>query len=334
MYTSGVEVCNYFVVPGRYQKEPRWGRSGIMLLSRTPTESILWLREFCRDLSWSDCYSWIRVCVCVCGAGGRLHAIEQCVFTGLPSDDTHDIYLALSDATDSLRGRPEYRIMFRAGALWDASRGLHVLSTVSTSDEASTQTLFDAPQCTAVFTCTVAAASDYGTQLSVLEIAASLRPAPTVPVEPVEGNLIQNPSFEMGTAEWSTFSDGFSVDDRSRSGHLSVLVSNGAARQTVAFASPYPTALNLSGCSLPLAVTGATTRSGNYAVYSDAVLSDGSPLYGQNAEFSPTESDYHCEFTVISAPSGIQSLTVYTMFRNLGGSAVFDDIALLDISVQ
>lgn len=127
--------------------------------------------------------------------GGRLHALARCVYTGLPADDTEDLYLALSDTHGTLRHRPEYRIMFQRGAPWDGTRGVHSLATDVVN--VTTQSLFDAPPCTVAFVCTPSGASDFGHVLPVYEIPASLRPSPQHPAIAVEGNYIANPSFEM-----------------------------------------------------------------------------------------------------------------------------------------
>lgn len=70
-----------------------------------------------------------------------------------------------------------------------------------------------------------------------------------------------------GGNAWDAYTDGFNIDMRPYSGHLAVLVTNGAARQSIVFDAPYPSTLNLSGCSQPLAVTGASTRYLLVAVY-------------------------------------------------------------------
>eukprot|EP00041_Stephanoeca_diplocostata_P030009 m.897909 g.897909 ORF g.897909 m.897909 type:complete len:314 (+) comp23671_c0_seq6:153-1094(+) len=192
--------------------------------------------------------------------GGRLHVIEQCVFTGLPGVDTSTLYLALSDAHAALRHRPEYRILLHQGAQWEGTRGLNSLAHVTAAVNATTQPLFDAPTCTAAFVCTGSEASDFGHVLPVYDLPPLLRPSPATPVVVVEGNHITDASFESGGTSWDAYTEGFDIDTRSHSGHLSALVRNGAARQTVAFDTPYPTLLNLSGCSRPLSVTGRTTR--------------------------------------------------------------------------
>lgn len=72
---------------------------------------------------------------------------------------------------------------------------------------------------------------------------------------------------------------------------------------------------------------------GDYSLYLDVELADGTMLWGQQAAFPVGDSDWTEERVRILPPKPIKSLTFYGLFRNRSGKASFKDLTLFEANI-
>ena len=89
----------------------------------------------------------------------------------------------------------------------------------------------------------------------------------------------------------------------------------------------------------PLIVTGwsraegvAGTPSADYSVYVDIIYTDGTPLWGQTANFSRGTHGWERRTVTIAPAKPVRTLTVYALFRNTRGRVWFDDFEVREAS--
>ena len=90
-----------------------------------------------------------------------------------------------------------------------------------------------------------------------------------------------------------------------------------------------------AGAQDPLVVRGwsrAESVSGSpdagYSLYVDLTYADGTPLWGQTANFRCGAHDWELRELVIAPTRPVRSLTVYCLFRGHTGRVWFDDVSL------
>ncbi len=123
----------------------------------------------------------------------------------------------------------------------------------------------------------------------------------------------------------------FAIDEQQRHGRQqSVLADSGetgawaGVLQEVALDPAVPEPIVVSGWSRAEGVTG--TKDHNYSIYVDAVLADGSYLFGQCAEFEPGTHDWQQATYTIRAAKPVARLRVFCLLRGHHGKAWFDDL--------
>ncbi|MBL9139451.1 MAG: hypothetical protein JNK85_26515 [Verrucomicrobiales bacterium] len=161
-------------------------------------------------------------------------------------------------------------------------------------------------------------------------------------LRPVTGgaltNLARNPGFEVTNRSGTTFTgwsgapQGYRVAaGEGRSGSIAMACEATAAAgwrgasQTLTLNRSSIVPLTIRGWSRAENVTGGADN--DYALYVDVVYADGTPLWGQTANFSTGTHDWERqEFTVVPAKP-IRTLSLYCLFRgNHSGKVWFDDI--------
>jgi hypothetical protein len=154
-------------------------------------------------------------------------------------------------------------------------------------------------------------------------------------------NLILNYSFEIDNDEdglpdvWQPYEKGFDYDIsglNAKTGTRSVHVANDSLSESrgvyvgVTLNQSAAADLELSGWSKAVNVSGA--KDNDYALYADIVYQDGTPLYGQTAQFSPGTHDWEYTTKIIQPAQPMKSLSLYALFRRHTGEAWFDQIGL------
>ncbi|MBM3497732.1 MAG: hypothetical protein FJX74_03590, partial [Armatimonadetes bacterium] len=154
-------------------------------------------------------------------------------------------------------------------------------------------------------------------------------------------NLARNPGFEelqdgkpIGWVNWQT---GFqAAPGAGREGSAAVTCVRQAegeqygASQTVALNQERPTPLIVRAWSRAQEVGGSTDR--DYSLYCDLVYTDGSPLWGQVAEFAAGTHDWQQREVMVLPAKPVRSITIHCLFRNHPGQVWFDDVELHQIS--
>ena len=70
----------------------------------------------------------------------------------------------------------------------------------------------------------------------------------------------------------------------------------------------------------------------NYSIYIDIAYQDGTRLYGQSAPFETGSTDWQKKEVLVYPTKPIQSLSVYTLFRQHTGSATFRNLTLRELT--
>jgi len=153
-------------------------------------------------------------------------------------------------------------------------------------------------------------------------------------------SLVQNGAFETArdrkVASWTAFQDGYNLaPDEGRNGSAAIVCSNNdshrasGASQVISLNQRTAAPLVVRGWSKAEDVTGGPDS--GYSIYVDLLYSDGTPLWGQTANFRCGSHDWQRrEFTIIP-DKPVRSLTVHCLFRGHAGEVWFDDIAVEEL---
>ncbi len=132
---------------------------------------------------------------------------------------------------------------------------------------------------------------------------------------------------------WSAYERGFSRDG------ATFVCDNGSetsarrgAYQAVVLNQTRPAPIVASAWSKADGVTG--TADHDYSVYIDLIFTDGTPLWGQVAQFKTGTHDWQRSQVVIYPEKPVKSLSLYLMFRNHGGKVYFRDPELRVVTVS
>jgi hypothetical protein len=102
------------------------------------------------------------------------------------------------------------------------------------------------------------------------------------------------------------------------------------ASQTLTLNRTNAAPLLISGWSKAAGVTGGADS--GYALYVDLVYADGTPLWGQTAQFRTGTHDWEERRVMVFPEKPVKSLTLNCLFRGHGGQAWFDDVSVQEIS--
>ncbi|MCK5804244.1 MAG: hypothetical protein KAI66_15510, partial [Lentisphaeria bacterium] len=151
---------------------------------------------------------------------------------------------------------------------------------------------------------------------------------------PASANLLKNPGFEKGLANWAA-GKGTSVqtDANAHSGTQAVQLANPAVAQTsisqsVTLNQTQPAAVMVRAFSKAQEVSGAVGR--GYSLYVDIYYTDGTPLYGRTANFKPAAEGWQMADLYIEPKKPIRNVNVYLLLRGRTGTAWFDDVQLVE----
>lgn len=188
-------------------------------------------------------------------------------------------------------------------------------------------------------------APPHGTDVPVTAYASTglfaVAHAPLDVVTADSTNLVLNFSFEIDDNDdgvpdvWRSYVKGFVYDTtgaHARTGRRSVSVRNDSLTESrgvycsIDVNQAVPADLELSGWSKAEDVSGA--KDNDYALYVDVQYTDGTPLYGQCAQFSPGSHDWEYATKVIRPAKPIRRVSLYALFRRHTGRVWFDQIAL------
>jgi len=96
------------------------------------------------------------------------------------------------------------------------------------------------------------------------------------------------------------------------------------ASQGVALNQEQPIRLAIEGWSKAEAVSGG--QDSGYSLYVDLVHQDGSPLWGQTAQFKPGTHDWEFARTIVESDRPFKSANIHALFRGHRGTVWFRDI--------
>jgi hypothetical protein len=154
--------------------------------------------------------------------------------------------------------------------------------------------------------------------------------------------LISNPGFEQtnnGQAVgWDKYGiNGYAVDNSvHHSGNFSIRITNhdesssAGAGCTLTLNQTLPAPIQISGWSKAEFVSIESTElftASNYTIYVDIIFTDGTPLWGQFAEFNSGTHDWERRQLLIAPNKPIAEIYVYALFRYRSGAVWFDDFS-------
>jgi hypothetical protein len=182
--------------------------------------------------------------------------------------------------------------------------------------------------------------------LALLLLAPLRAAAPAMrvvtPARPA-ASLLANGGFEAlrldSPAGWQAWQRGFHVAaGEGRRGSRAVVCENHAregefgAQQTLALDRAAVAPLVFRGWSKAEDVSGSPDD--GYSLYVDLVYADGTPLWGQTADFRCGTHDWEPRELVILPEKPVRRLTVYCLFRGHTGKVSFDDVTVEEMRAE
>ena len=141
-----------------------------------------------------------------------------------------------------------------------------------------------------------------------------------VRVEPQQENLLRSDAYR-------TYGKGFEFQDgvfRCDNGTDSTV--QRGAMQTVVLNQKRPQPILAEAWSRAENVSGSPAT--GYSIYMDILYADGTPLWGQTADFATGTHDWQKKTVLVVPGKPIQSLSFYVLLRNKSGQAEFRDMKL------
>jgi len=147
--------------------------------------------------------------------------------------------------------------------------------------------------------------------------------------------LLTDGGFE-GPKSWAAFERGFEVDRQTPHGgkqsivcRSSVASEQRGAQATLTLNQTTARPVVISGWSRAEKVDGAPGS--DYAIYIDAVYTDGTPLWGVATPFSVGTHGWQKRKVLVQPTKPLRSLTVFALFRGHTGTAWFDDFSASEL---
>ncbi len=155
--------------------------------------------------------------------------------------------------------------------------------------------------------------------------------------------LLQNGDFETEAARkpanWTSARNGFVLAEaEGRNGSRALRCENpqesgwAGASQTLSLNRTSALPLVVRGWSKAKDISGGADS--GYALYVDIVYTDGTPLWGQTANFHTGTHDWEKRELTIIPQRPIQSLTLHCILRGHAGTAWFDDVSIEEVGGQ
>lgn len=154
-------------------------------------------------------------------------------------------------------------------------------------------------------------------------------------------NLIRNADFEQHSTaafpNWSAAPDGFRVaTGEGRNGSTALAVSAAdetgwrGGSQTLPLGRKFPVPLVVRGWSRAEGVSDGADS--GYSLYVDLVYDDGTPLWGQTANFGTGTHDWQMREVLIFPEKPVRSLSLYCLLRGHAGRVWFDDVSVTELT--
>ena len=153
--------------------------------------------------------------------------------------------------------------------------------------------------------------------------------------------LLANGNFEKGSdgkvSIWKEGPKGFVLaEEGGRTGSRGVRCENPTgqgwygASQTLTVNRTSAVPLVVSGWSKAADVSGSGDS--DYSLYVDVLYADGTPLWGQTANFRTGTHDWERRELTIIPEKPVQEVTLHCLFRNHSGTAWFDDVSVREVT--
>ncbi|HVV71124.1 MAG TPA: hypothetical protein VHI52_06450, partial [Verrucomicrobiae bacterium] len=152
--------------------------------------------------------------------------------------------------------------------------------------------------------------------------------------------LIHNGDFERvsgsAVADWQPAPNRYALSPgQGRNSSTAIRCENtdeqtwSGASQTIKLDGASPVPLVVRGWSRAEHVNGA--RDNDYSIYVDLIYTDGSPLWGQTANFRTGTHGWQERQVIILPQKPVRSITVHCLLRHHSGIAWFDDVSVKEI---
>lgn len=156
-------------------------------------------------------------------------------------------------------------------------------------------------------------------------------------------NLLRNGDFEQHAGSsflnWSAAPNGYRVavgEGRAGSVALRCVATNETgwrgASQTLTLNRKTAAPLVVRGWSRADAVSGGADS--GYSLYADLIYDDGTPLWGQTANFATGTHDWQLREVTILPERPVRSLTLHCLLRGHAGTVWFDDVAVTEVTAS
>ncbi len=156
-------------------------------------------------------------------------------------------------------------------------------------------------------------------------------------------NLLRNGDFEQRTggsfSHWSAAPNGYqAAPGEGRQGSTALRCtapdSTGwrGAHQTLSLNRKTAAPLVVRGWSRAEGVTGSPDS--GYSLYADLIYDDGTPLWGQTANFATGTHDWQMREVVIQPEKPVRSLTLHCLFRGHTGTVWFDEVSVTEVTAE
>jgi hypothetical protein len=160
-------------------------------------------------------------------------------------------------------------------------------------------------------------------------------------VQSAHNSLLKNGQFEevdtVRFSNWNPAPQGYQVAvGEGRNNSKAIVVDNVpgtgwfGASQTIILNRTPAAPLVVQGWSKAVNVTGGSDS--GYSLYVDLTYADGSPLWGQTANFHAGTHDWQMRRFTIFPEKPVKSLTLHCLFRGHAGKAWFDDVSVGELS--
>lgn len=170
---------------------------------------------------------------------------------------------------------------------------------------------------------------------------AAAAPVMRVVTEAGGTNLLRNGDFEQRSGgsflHWSAAPNGFQVapgEGRAGSTAPRCVATNEigwrGVSQTLSLNRRTASPLVVRGWSRAEAVSGGADS--GYSLYVDLVYDDGSPLWGQTANFATGTHGWQLREVTILPERPVRSLTLHCLFRGHAGTVWFDDVSVTEVT--
>jgi hypothetical protein len=156
-------------------------------------------------------------------------------------------------------------------------------------------------------------------------------------------NLLRNGDFEQRTGgsflHWSAAPQGYQVapgEGRNGSTALRCTAPDETgwrgASQTLTLNRQSAAPLIVRGWSRAEGVSGSADS--GYSLYADLIYDDGTPLWGQTANFPTSTHDWQFREVTILPEKPVRSLTLHCLLRGHAGTVWFDDVSVTEVTAD